>query len=114
MKRLFLIICAVAASASLAGCPATFQGQPVDYQTLAQNACGLATSEIAALQSVRADMSDADKTLLDKIASPVVETCSAVSLATASPQVTWQSITAALTQITVLIATYHPASGVPT
>jgi excinuclease UvrABC nuclease subunit len=109
MKR-FLI--AGIAAVALAGCAANGSGQQVDYSQLAQNACGLATSEIAALQSVQSDMSAKDQAVLAEVAPKVATVCEAVNLATASPQVTWQTVTAALTQITVLIATYHPTSGV--
>lgn len=98
--KTFLLSFALAGSMALAGCATSGSGSTVDYTALAQNTCGIATSEIAALESVSADLSATDQTTLAKIAPVVDATCAAVTAS--NGQLSYTTVTAILTQLTVI------------
>jgi hypothetical protein len=100
--RYFLSALPLAGLVAMAGCVSTGSGSSVDYQTLATNACGLATSEIAALQSVQSDLSANDQATLAKVSAIVVPGCAAITAASAEGN--YQSVLPELTVLAVLLA----------
>lgn len=100
MKRLFLVGC-VAGSVALAGCATQNQ---VDYGTLVANACKIATPEMAALETLRYKLADADKKALDAVEAVVTPVCAAPP---ANASDAWVTLASVIPALTVLYVNNH-------
>jgi hypothetical protein len=103
MGLAFIALLCAGLTLGLSGCAST---STADYATLVQNTCNLATAEVSFLQSSTL-LSASDQANLAKVAPVITNACTVVS---ANPQDTYAMLAVAMTSLTTLYLTYHPAT----
>jgi hypothetical protein len=105
--KVVFVTSAMVGAALMSGCGTP--GQTVDYASLVQSTCKLASAEIGFLQT-QSTMPESDVAALQKISGVVTPTCAAVS---SNPQDTYGILTTVMISLTALYLQYHVGAAAP-